>query len=97
MIALANTIPVARLTAIGTRNCAWVLVSNSIGVSPSAVVAVVRKIALKRRREASTMASPGGMPVSARNRLYWSTSTNESLITTPLNATTPKIEIKEML
>ena len=69
MMKLANTIPVARLTAIGTRNCAWVLRSKSIGARPSPVVAVVRKMARKRRCDASTTASSGVRPVVRRSWL----------------------------
>ena len=45
---LANKIPIARLTAIGIRNCALILRSNNMGASPSDVVAVVKNIARKR-------------------------------------------------
>ena len=59
MMRFAKTILVAMLTAIGLRNAACVLLSNNIGVSPSAVVEVVRKIAWNRRRADSTTASVG--------------------------------------
>ena len=94
---LAKTIPVAMLTAIGLRKAACVLLSNNIGVSPSAVVEVVRNIARNRRRAASTTASVGVISVVRRNRLYLSTRTNESLITTPVSATMPNIDMKDML
>ena len=51
--ALENTIPKARLMAIGIRNCAWMLVSEIIGKRPMNVVNVVIKIGLNRRRTAS--------------------------------------------
>lgn len=57
MSRLAKRMPVAKLMAIGIINCAVVLVSKIKGIRPSDVVAVVRKIGLKRRSVASTMAS----------------------------------------
>ena len=96
IITLAKTMPVAKLTAIGTKNWAWVLDSKSMGVRPRAVVAVVKKIARKRRWEAATIASVTLALVSRRLRLYWSTKTSESFTTTPLKATTPNIDINEL-
>ena len=82
----------ARLMASGIMNWADVLVSKINGIKPSDVVAVVRKIGLKRRSVAFNTASSQVQLPSFMIRLYLSISISESLTTTPARATTPNSE-----
>ena len=53
----AKRMPKLSDRAMGITNCAWRLVSNSTGNSPTKVVSVVSRIALKRCAPAVTIAS----------------------------------------
>ena len=57
MMKVANTTPIPRLTAIGTRNCACRLRSMISGNTPRNVVSVVSRIGLKRVLAPISMAS----------------------------------------
>ena len=75
--------------AIGFKNCACLLFSNSKGAKPAIVVNEVKKIALKRDLPASESASSNFIP-SFRLLLNFPMSTNPSLTIIPINAMIPK-------
>jgi len=85
-----NMMPKARLMAMGIKNWAWTLVSNSMGTRPKKVVTEVRTMGRKRRQPEASTAVMISLP-AARSRLIWSTRSRESFTTTPERATIPNI------
>ena len=64
VMAVANRIPNPSDTAIGTRNLAWMSVSNSMGVKPAKVVSEVNRMGRNRAAPASVAALTKSSPLA---------------------------------